>query len=71
MGLTSRKMVSPAKWINEITLRTSYGHQGNVVSNISPNTLVSYVSKDLITNEEQLQLDQLPNPDLKWEKQLL
>ena len=22
----------------------------------------------MITNEEQLQLDQLPNPDLKWEK---
>lgn len=66
--LHQEKWFPRQKWINEITLRTSYGHQGNVVSNISPNTLVSYVSKDLITNEEQLQLDQLPNPDLKWEK---
>ena len=66
--LHQEKWLPRQKWINEITLRTSYGHQGNVVSNISPNTLVSYVSKDLITNEEQLQLDQLSNPDLKWEK---
>ena len=46
----------------------SYGRQGNVVSNVSPHTLVSYVSKDMVTNEEYLQLQQLPNPDLKWEK---
>lgn len=56
------------RWLNEVTLRISYGRQGNVVSNVSPHTLVSYVSKDMVTNEEYLQLQQLPNPDLKWEK---
>ena len=61
----------PAKtWINEISTRASYGRQGNVVANISPQTLVSHVPSDPITNENYLQLDQLPNPDLKWEKTL-
>ena len=59
----------PSKsWINETTLRASHGRQGNVVTNVSPQALVSHVPSDPITNENYLQLEQLPNPDLKWEK---
>ena len=61
----------PAKpWLNASTLRVSYGKQGNVVANVSPKTLVSHVPSDPITNESYLQLEQLPNPNLKWEKTL-
>lgn len=58
------------KWLNEITLRFSFGRQGNVVSNVSPQTLISHVSSDPVTNENYMQLEQLPNPNLKWEKTL-
>lgn len=57
-------------WLNASTLRVSYGKQGNVVSNVSPKALVSHVPSDPITDESYLQLEQLPNPDLKWEKTL-
>lgn len=57
-------------WLNATTLRISHGKQGNVVANVSPQALVSHVPSDPITNENYLQLEQLPNPDLKWEKTL-
>ena len=41
-----------------------------MVANVSPQALVSHVPSDPITNENYLQLEQLPNPDLKWEKTL-
>ena len=57
-------------WLNATILRISHGKQGNVVANVSPQALVSHVPSDPITNENYLQLEQLPNPDLKWEKTL-
>lgn len=54
--------------LNELTFRLSYGRQGNVVTNVSPNTLVEQVAQDPVTNENYLKLQQPGNPDLKWEK---
>ncbi len=58
------------KWIEQASLRGSYGSQGNVVDQVGPQLIASYPTApvDDISNEFLLDLKSLPYPDLRWEK---
>ncbi|MPQ46345.1 SusC/RagA family TonB-linked outer membrane protein [Marinifilum sp. N1E240] len=55
-------------WLNQLSIRGSYGVQGNIASNASPNLLVNLGSRDATSGHLVSTLDMLPNPMLRWEK---
>ena len=54
----------------ELSLRASYGRQGNVPTSVGPNLVVKYPSTVLNrwSGEYQLNISRLPYPNLRWEK---
>lgn len=55
-------------WIDFITLKTSFGYQGNMLSTESPVIIISKNPTDPYYNEQTATLQRNANPDLKWEK---
>ena len=55
-------------FVNELTLRTSFGYQGNMLEDESPEMILSRGSYDARYEEFESTLDKFANPNLKWEK---
>lgn len=55
-------------WIDFITLKTSYGYQGNMLSDQSPVMIIEKHPMDTYYGELATTLKRNANPDLKWEK---
>lgn len=53
--------------LNDLSLRASYGFQGNVAENVGPN-LVARIDPVNTTGEYTMSIASLPTPNLKWEK---
>ena len=53
--------------LSDFSVRLSYGYQGNVAENVSPD-LIATVVEDKTNYDYMLTLKDLPAPDLKWEK---
>lgn len=58
--------------LNEFSIRTSYGYQGNVSEGAGPD-LIAYIPSGSsgisnATGEYLIKIKSLPNPNLKWEK---
>lgn len=60
----------PHKVINDLSLRGSYGMQGNIPTSVGPNLVVRYPSQvvNRWSGEYQLNISRLPYPNLRWEK---
>ena len=56
------------QWMNLLALKGSYGVQGNVHSDQTPNLIVSMSGMDDVSKEYMSSLNKLQNPYLKWEK---
>lgn len=54
--------------VNYLFLRSSYGVQGNMLRDQSPEPIIKRFSIDPYYNEEYVKLERYPNPNLKWEK---
>lgn len=54
-------------WLDQLNLRFSFGLQGNVVNNVSPDLILSYAGVRPPYNEEASAISSLPNPYLKYE----
>lgn len=56
--------------INDLSLRLSYGIQGNIDKTTSPYLIGRYDYKTILPNNSELiiQANSAPNPDLRWEK---
>lgn len=59
-------------FLNELSLRASFGYQGNVVDNAGPD-LIAYIPSgnqgiSTATGEYLMKIRSLPNPKLRWEK---
>jgi TonB-linked SusC/RagA family outer membrane protein len=69
-NITGEPFMENVKWIEQASLRGSYGSQGNVVDQVGPQLIASYPTSpvDEVTNEFLLELKSLPYPDLRWEK---
>ena len=55
-------------WMNELSVRGSYGIQGNVSDDQTPSMIIQLGSMDEISGDYISTLSKLPNPFLKWEK---
>lgn len=54
--------------VNMLALRASYGYQGNMLDNQTPELIIKQGSLDPITLEYYSTVGAYPNPNLKWEK---
>lgn len=67
-NLHNEVFMTPVEWMDELAIRMSYGIQGNVHPDQTPNLIVQIGSRDNITKEYESTLYKLPNNSLKWEK---
>lgn len=67
--LTNEKFMSAiAEMSNYIALRGSYGVQGNIHDDATPNLILQIGDRDPLSNLQTSTIYRLPNPDLRWEK---
>ncbi len=57
-------------WINTLTVRSSFGFQGNIVETVGPNLIAQYNTPvyNPLTGEAYLNIRSMPYPDLRKEK---
>ncbi len=69
-NVVSERWMEKQKWFNDLSLKVSYGLQGNVISTVGPDLIAKYPLKpiDEYIGEYVLNLKSLPYPDLRWEK---
>ena len=68
--VNDEKFLENVKWIDDMSIRASYGEQGNVPTSVSPYLVAKYMSPTInrYSGEYQLGISHYPYPDLKWEK---
>ncbi|SHM47528.1 TonB-linked outer membrane protein, SusC/RagA family [Chitinophaga jiangningensis] len=69
--LSSEKWLQTSRLVSGLTLRGSYGSQGNVVDAVGPELIASYPANgsiNQITGFPFLNIKSLPYPSLRWEK---
>ena len=64
------KFLKDVKWFDELSLRASYGIQGNIDKNTSPYLIGTFQRTTILPGnvETVISTETAPNPDLKWEK---
>ena len=67
-NIMNEPFMKRARWINELSIKASYGIQGNVSPDQTPSMIIKLGSIDPISGEYISTLSKLPNPFLKWEK---
>ena len=55
-------------WIDLISIKTSFGYQGNMLSDQSPVMIIKKYPTNSYFNEQIARLERNANPELKWEK---
>ena len=55
-------------WVNNLSLRASYGFQGNMLAQESPRLIIQRGEMSPILEEYASTIYKFPNPDLRWEK---
>ena len=68
--MKEEKWLRDVKWIDELSLRASYGIQGNIDKNTSPYLIGKFDRTTILPDniETIIEAQTAPNPDLKWEK---
>jgi len=64
------QFLKKVKWIDELSLRASYGLQGNIDKNTSPYLIGTFDKTSVLPGyiESIISAENAPNPNLKWEK---
>ncbi|MGX5817183.1 SusC/RagA family TonB-linked outer membrane protein [Chitinophaga lutea] len=65
------KLLQNIKWLDRFTLRTSYGTQGAVITQVGPNLIVTFSpleASSSLNGRPPVTIKSLPYPDLRWEK---
>ena len=64
------KWLDKLSWINTLTLRSSFGFQGNIVESVGPNLIAQYQVPvyNPLNGEAYLNIRSMPYPDLRKEK---
>lgn len=57
-----------AKWLNDLTLKASYGEQGNMLDDQTSKLVIRKGQMNAYYNEMTSTVASFANPDLKWEK---
>jgi len=71
-NVANEAFFSKTSWMNDLSIRASYGFQGNVAEGYGPD-LIAYVpvggdAVSLLTGEALLKIKSLPYANLRWEK---
>lgn len=66
-NISSESFMENVTFIDDLGLKASYGLQGNVLSDQSPNMLATLGGLDANTQQYISSLSAFPNPNLKWE----
>ncbi len=68
--ISEEKWLEKTKWIDNLSLRASYGLQGNIDKNTSPYLIGKFDRVTIIPGfiESVISAETAPNPNLKWEK---
>ena len=64
----NESFLKQAKWLDELAVRVSYGVQGNVHREQTPNLIVKQENYNNILHDFVSVLRQFPNNNLRWEK---
>lgn len=67
-NIHNESILKDVMWIDELALKASYGVQGNVSDDQTPNLTAQRGGIDGMSGEYYLTLSKLPNAFLKWEK---
>lgn len=67
-AVAQEKFMKPLKWVNRFDIRASYGIQGNIHDDSTPNLIVEILNRDGVSQLDMSRIYRLPNPDLRWEK---
>lgn len=64
------KFLQKVNWLDELSLRASYGLQGNIDKNTSPYLIGTFDKTTILPGhiESIISAENAPNPNLKWEK---
>ncbi|WP_298710199.1 SusC/RagA family TonB-linked outer membrane protein [Chitinophaga sp.] len=69
---SNEKWIPESKVLSGLNVRASYGTQGNVVTEVSPNLIARFMpagpSGNSLTGRPDVVINSLPYPDLRWEK---
>ena len=66
--LSNEKFMQNISFINHASFRGSYGIQGNIMDDATPNLIVRMKGINSTTGLQEGSIYRLPNPDLRWEK---
>ena len=75
-NIANEKWFASNNWISGLALRSSFGYQRNIASNVSPDLIIKLPtgaaanSTDALTGEALLTVGNLPYGDLRWEQTL-
>jgi TonB-linked outer membrane protein, SusC/RagA family len=67
-NINEEKLFRDISWLNNLSIKGSYGIQGNVSDDQTPKLIMQLGSLDQLSGEYMSTLSKLPNPYLKWEK---
>lgn len=65
---TKQDILQNIGWINDLSLRASFGYQGNMLEGETPELIIKKGANDLLFNEMTSSIHKFPNPNLRWEK---
>lgn len=67
-NISDETFMQDISWLDYMRLRASYGLQGNIHDQSSPNLIVQYSSRDPRSGLDYYKIYRLPNPELRWER---
>ena len=65
---SSESFLQNVDWLSSLTFRGSYGIQGNIHEDATPNLIVSFQERNDVSGLDNYKIERLPNPDLRWGK---
>lgn len=61
-------ILAGVSWVNLLSLRASYGYQGNILSDQSPELIIERGDYNDDFGKYESEIKHYPNPNLRWEK---
>ena len=65
---SSEPFMQDFDWLDNLAIRASYGVQGNIHDDMSPELIARVMNKDYLSRLDTYEIYRLPNPNLRWEK---
>jgi len=66
--MDNENFIRNINFINALALRVSYGVQGNIHDQLTPDLIVRVGNRDSRSGGDIYHIDRLPNPELRWER---